>query len=138
MTDEAQIPEQILNNKNKHSVRCNYCYSLILKPQFGEYVEHEFEMPLMQQKHRKNTEIIETEVLKNFWCIDDIFTFENIGFSNTVDNRKFLICADCEMGPVGYHEIANKKCYVALKRVRHGSEPDAVMEPVTDEEENDV
>lgn len=41
MTDEAQIPEQILNNKNKHSVRCNYCYSLILKPQFGEYVEHE-------------------------------------------------------------------------------------------------
>lgn len=48
-----------------------------------------------------------------------MFTFENIGFSHTVDNYKYLICADCEMGPVGYHNITTKKCYVALERVKY-------------------
>jgi len=138
MTDETQIPDEILNNKNKNTVRCDFCYSLILKEQLGEYVENEFELPLMQQKHRGNNDKGEilTEMLRDFWLVGDIYTFENIGFSNTVDNRKFLICADCEMGPVGYHDIDNKKCYIALKRVRHGDEPEAVLEPEAVSEED--
>lgn len=48
-----------------------------------------------------------------------MFTFENIGFSHTIDDTKFLICADCEMGPVGYHSISTKKCFVALTRIKH-------------------
>lgn len=51
--------------------------------------------------------------------IDDMFTFENIGFSNTVGDYKYLICADCEMGPVGYHELSTKKNFIALTRVKH-------------------
>lgn len=53
-----------------------------------------------------------------------MFTFENIGFSHTVDNYKYLICADCEMGPVGYHNISTKKCYVALERVKYDETPE--------------
>ena len=68
-----------------------------------------------------------------------MFTFENIGFSNTVGDFKYLICADCDMGPIGkfssirayhrqdleiyffagYHVISTKKNYVALLRVKH-------------------
>lgn len=70
--------------------------------------------------HQKNKETVtQCELLKNYWTVNDMFTFENIGFSNTVQNKKYLICADCEMGPVGYHDIATKVCYVALKRVKH-------------------
>lgn len=62
---------------------------------------------------------METENLKHFWKVKDMFTFENIGFSNTVEMTKYLICADCEMGPVGYYDIRSKECFVALKRVKH-------------------
>lgn len=70
--------------------------------------------------HQKNKEsVTQCELLKSYWTVNDMFKFENIGFSHTVENKKYLICADCEMGPVGYHDILSKKCYVALKRVKH-------------------
>lgn len=80
---------------------------------------NEFSLPLMHQKHSKSIDELETEVFKEYWIIDDMFHFENIGFSNTVGNYKYLICADCEMGPVGYHDITTKTNYVALQRVKH-------------------
>lgn len=73
----------------------------------------------MHQKQTKTADELESEEYKEFWIIDDMFTFENIGFSNQVGNYKYLICADCEMGPVGYHDIETKKSYIALKRVKH-------------------
>lgn len=73
----------------------------------------------MHQKSKTVSADIEAEPLSHYWVVDDMFTFENIGFSNTVENCKYLICADCEMGPVGYHDIASKSCFVALKRVKH-------------------
>ena len=30
-----------------------------------------------------------------------------------------LICADCEMGPVGYHDVETKKNYISLVRTKH-------------------
>lgn len=73
----------------------------------------------MHQKNTKNIEDIEKELLTKYWNVDDMFTFENIGFSNTVQNTKFLICADCDMGPVGYHDLTTKKSFIALNRVKH-------------------
>lgn len=78
----------------------------------------------MHQKKKPNQsqpqpQEMETENLKHFWKVKDMFTFENIGFSNTVETAKYLICADCEMGPVGYFDIISKECFVALKRVKH-------------------
>ena len=48
-----------------------------------------------------------------------MFDFDNVGFSNTVGQTKFLTCADCEIGPIGWHSLETKKSYVALKRVKH-------------------
>lgn len=48
-----------------------------------------------------------------------MYTFENIGFSNTVGNIKYLACADCELGPIGYYDTDTKVSYVALARVTH-------------------
>lgn len=46
-----------------------------------------------------------------------MYTFENIGFSHTVENKKYLSCADCEVGPLGYHDLDTKDIYLAMSRV---------------------
>ena len=60
------------------------------------------------------------EILQEHWMVSDMFTFENVGFSMTVDSIKYLACADCECGPIGWHDINEKtKFYVAVARVGH-------------------
>uniref|UniRef100_A0A182NB53 Guanine nucleotide exchange factor MSS4 n=1 Tax=Anopheles dirus TaxID=7168 RepID=A0A182NB53_9DIPT len=107
--------------KNKTSVKCPHCGSLILRPANSEIDHSEFDLPLAKQKRQTadKDEDFTRETLKDFWVVPDMYTFENIGFSNTVDNRKYLICADCEVGPIGYHDLATKKSYIALARVKH-------------------
>ncbi|OLY78108.1 putative guanine nucleotide exchange factor MSS4-like protein [Smittium mucronatum] len=40
-----------------------------------------------------------------FWCVSDVFKFENIGMSKPVEgDLRYLICADCDCGPLGYHD----------------------------------
>lgn len=86
----------------------------------NEFTFPQFALPLIhQKKHSQKVDELETEVFRDFWMVDDMFTFENIGFSNTVGDYKYLICADCEMGPVGYHELSTKKNFIALTRVKH-------------------
>ena len=61
------------------------------------------------------------ETLHDFWFVDDMFTFENVGFSNTLEGKKYLVCADCEVGPIGYHDLSDAKAfYVAISRVKNG------------------
>jgi hypothetical protein len=48
-----------------------------------------------------------------------MFDFDNLGFSKTVKDVKYLICADCEIGPIGWHSLETKKSYVAVSRVKH-------------------
>lgn len=55
----------------------------------------------MHQNHSRNLDELETQSFIEYWIIDDMFTFENIGFSNPVGDYKYLICADCDMGPIG-------------------------------------
>lgn len=70
---------------------------------------------------KKSDQTSEGETLGDFWMVEDMFIFENVGFCNTVENMKYLICADCEVGPVGYHDIRNKKeFYIAHDRVKYG------------------
>ena len=33
---------------------------------------------------------------------------------------KYLSCADCDLGPIGYHDLNTKFSYVALSRVAAG------------------
>ncbi|EDV59337.1 guanine nucleotide exchange factor MSS4 homolog [Drosophila erecta] len=119
MTEEADFSEQITDGKNKSNVRCQFCNSLMLKAQEGAYNQEKVDVPLMMQKQDQTADSLNSEPLKDFWLVKDMMTFENIGFSNTVDGRKFLVCADCERGPVGYHDLSTRHCFLALQRVVH-------------------
>lgn len=60
------------------------------------------------------------ETLSDFWVVNNMYTFDNVGFTNTVGTIKYLICADCEVGPIGMHDINDKTAfYLAVERVRY-------------------
>ena len=62
----------------------------------------------------------QVENLNKYWLVGDMMTFENVGFLKTVNGIKYLICADCEIGPIGYHDTQKQKqYYVAVGRVKY-------------------
>lgn len=107
------------DGKNMKWVVCQFCGSKVLRPNSGRYLEREFILPLISAKNQEPAEP-EREKLMQFWLVGDMFTFENVGFSKTVNTTKYLVCADCEIGPIGFLDIQEKnKHYVALGRVKH-------------------
>lgn len=82
--------------------------------------EPTFDIPLMFQKsdYLKNLDKkMETEKISKWVCVTDMFAFENVGFSHPYEGRKFLICADCELGPIGVFDEPNNKYLIALSRI---------------------
>ena len=60
------------------------------------------------------------ETLTDFWVVNDMYSFDNVGFSKTVGTVKYLTCADCEIGPIGFHDTEVKdEFYIAVDRVQH-------------------
>ncbi|XP_067913010.1 guanine nucleotide exchange factor MSS4 [Heterodontus francisci] len=79
-------------------------------------------LPSMRQRVALGTEesSVEGTCYKEHWFVDDMYTFENVGFTKNVNNIKYLVCADCEIGPLAGHCLDDKKSfYVALDRVQH-------------------
>lgn len=117
-------------NKNKTKLRCERCDSLILQELSGTHatLETAVEIPMMRLKKElvvgsngaSDQKQIESEKVTEFWLVRDMFTFENVGFTNTIDNKKYLICADCEIGPIGFQSLDKPdEFYVSLTRVKH-------------------
>lgn len=102
-------------DKNAKQIVCERCQSKILPPKMGTYEESEFELHPMKKKKEDDEEI--PEKLKQFFRVEDMFDFDNIGFTKAVGDVKYLICADCEIGPLGYSQA--NKCYIALARVAY-------------------
>ena len=78
-------------------------------------------LPLMSEKYKIGTKPT-VETMADHWLVQDMFDFENVGFTKNVDNLKFLICADCERGPIGWHVLTESdKFYVSCTRVKYGN-----------------
>ncbi|CAH8623116.1 unnamed protein product [Heterobilharzia americana] len=79
------------------------------------------ELPVLAKKSDLSnpSKAFPTELTQNFWCVNDIYTFENVGFTNSVSTFRYLTCADCELGPLGFHDTQEgppSAYYVALTR----------------------
>lgn len=108
--------------KNIKAVLCQRCGSKVLCPGMAVYAEKELFLPSMRKKSGSfGTEgSVDGDTLKSFWLVDNMFDFENVGFTNDVGRIKYLICADCEIGPIGWHCLDDKQSYyIALERVTH-------------------
>ena len=53
------------------------------------------------KKKSENQTAEDGETIQACLRVHDMYDFENIGFSKPVDSVKYLICADCEAGPIG-------------------------------------
>jgi len=100
-------------SKNEKQLVCVRCSSKILPPGLGTFVESEFQLAPFKKEQEEN--------VKHFYRVEDMFDFDNLGFTHTVDNIKFLSCADCELGPIGYHDLNTRRSFVAVSRVQTAS-----------------
>ncbi|XP_043289157.1 guanine nucleotide exchange factor MSS4 [Venturia canescens] len=105
------------DGKNITTISCSHCPSKILNRGTATLINQEFSLPYVRRKEEGETD--ERESISEYWLVEDVYTFENILVSKTADNVKYLACADCERGPIGWHDIPTKKSYLALCRVRH-------------------
>ncbi|GAB6025809.1 hypothetical protein CHUAL_011786 [Chamberlinius hualienensis] len=111
------------SGKNAVVVSCQRCPSKLLSIDVGDYKEAKFIIPLMSKKPKMSESTgeaaIEGDLLTQFWTVDSIYKFDNMGFTNTVNNMKYLLCADCEIGPIGVYDMTSEISYLALERVTH-------------------
>ncbi|XP_025990985.1 guanine nucleotide exchange factor MSS4 homolog [Solenopsis invicta] len=103
--------------KNKDKIYCTFCPSKMLNAGVARLINMDFPLPYIHSKAEDKAN--QSETISDYWLIEDMYTFENIGVSHTVGNVKYLACADCERGPVGWHDLSTKKSYIALCRVKH-------------------
>ena len=133
---QAEEAEQFSENevtadgKNVNTVMCTQCGSIVLRAQTAIFEEGTAtELPLPYQKKRKGgpsigdeageAHEVQTEQHDRWWTVTDMFAFENVGFTHSFRGTKFLACADCEIGPIGFVCAETGKFLVAVKRVRH-------------------
>lgn len=108
-------------NRNAYQVRCPQCGSLILSPSIATYCpEKPYPLPLCRQK--KDGVSVEKERIDSWWRVEKMLDFDNIGFTHASEGVKYLVCADCEMGPVGYLSLESQAHYIAISRVTHGNQ----------------
>ncbi|KAJ3364177.1 hypothetical protein GGF32_002557 [Allomyces javanicus] len=62
-----------------------------------------------------------------YFAVPSMMHFENVGFSKTVgDGVKYLCCADCDLGPLGFMRTApghKPTCYLKVARLRYKVPP---------------
>ncbi|XP_076801606.1 guanine nucleotide exchange factor MSS4-like [Clavelina lepadiformis] len=107
---------EALVKKNPGKILCEKCGSVILLENAAVWTEvpDGIFLPAMKTTDGEGAKGYE------FWTVSDMFAFENVGFCNTVENIKYLACADCEIGPIGAHILSDKKTfYVSPLRVKH-------------------
>ncbi|KAM9859567.1 guanine nucleotide exchange factor MSS4 isoform 1-T2 [Aulostomus maculatus] len=118
--DKAELVSE--DGKNRKSVLCQRCGSKVLCPGMAIFAEKELVLPSMRKKSGLSAAegSVDSDTLTAHWLVDDVYTFENVGFTKDVGRIKYLICADCEIGPIGWHCLDDKKSfYVAVERVNH-------------------
>ncbi|GFX21405.1 guanine nucleotide exchange factor MSS4 [Trichonephila clavipes] len=105
------------DGKNVKQIKCQRCPSTILVPGIATLVTHEFLLPDPEMTGKKDK--TSDDSLNKYWCVDNMYAFENVGFSKTVDGVKYLICADCEIGPIGWHDLNTKLSYVSVCKISY-------------------
>ncbi|RUS28661.1 rab interactin-like proteing factor [Jimgerdemannia flammicorona] len=110
--------------KNAYDIFCprEGCRSIVLKKGAATWMERDsLKLALPTDPPSTTTDGPPTQP---YWVLTNMMDFENIGFSHTVDTTKYLSCADCDIGPLGYHDLGapEKEYLIAVERVRYRRE----------------
>ncbi|KIK95209.1 hypothetical protein PAXRUDRAFT_827235 [Paxillus rubicundulus Ve08.2h10] len=118
---------------NKYDLLCpRGCRSVILKSGVGKWIERSG-VEMNTPGHPLNPALAPLPVppeTTQWWLVTPSpMAFENIGFSRPVASAgdssalpkllTFLICADCDVGPLGWSEEGGKEFWLACSRVKY-------------------
>lgn len=77
------------------TLHCPKCQLIIIKKQYLLETELDYDLPSIKK-------IQPEEAVRKFCKVNNQMDFENIGVSHSMQGKKFLCCADCELGPFGF------------------------------------
>ncbi|EFO92863.1 hypothetical protein CRE_10270 [Caenorhabditis remanei] len=101
---------------NENTLICKICQTVvILKNMTTEWLDEERDLPLPRQK--KGIEYAQTEPVHGYFGVKDIFAFENVGFTRSSEGKRYLVCGECEQGPVGFVDPATEMNYITPNRL---------------------
>eukprot|EP01113_Clastostelium_recurvatum_P035073 TRINITY_DN483_c0_g1_i3.p1 TRINITY_DN483_c0_g1~~TRINITY_DN483_c0_g1_i3.p1 ORF type:complete len:143 (+),score=19.45 TRINITY_DN483_c0_g1_i3:107-535(+) len=116
--------------KNAKRIKCRLCNCLILREHIGvlqdrEIFLHHSRQPRVVEEPAPAATAPAGETVRNFWVVDDMFRFENIGFTKPIDDPasphtttyKYLTCADCEKEVLGIQIGGEAHLYLSCERV---------------------
>ncbi|ORZ21164.1 Mss4-like protein [Absidia repens] len=113
-------------NKNKADLLCpkSDCQCVILRKNTAVLVQRDGDKLSLPETSLPTDALIDQDKDKDeiqFWCLADMMDFDNVGFSKTIGTVKYLSCADCDLGPIGYHDTASapKEYLVSIQRARY-------------------
>ncbi|KAK9448279.1 Mss4-like protein [Limtongia smithiae] len=121
-------------DKNAHKIYCpfNNCSSLIMLPGVG-VLSRRGKIPKEAFDSDRAEKIVDDEAKPEgatdddgelFWVVADPFHFENLGFSKSSSSGiKYLACADCDRGPLGYHDPQRPEYLLSAKSVLYMAPP---------------
>ncbi|CDW55270.1 TPR 1 and TPR 11 and RPAP3 C and Mss4 domain cont aining protein [Trichuris trichiura] len=113
-SNRANANKNQSNEVSSGALSCPKCSSLILNAGLGKRVFMKRSLPELTLKADGGVNL---QVLSEFVRVDDIYTFQNIGFSRNAGDVRYLLCADCEIGPLGIFEPKTELSFVAVERV---------------------
>ncbi|BHF75541.1 hypothetical protein SprV_0501863700 [Sparganum proliferum] len=123
---------------NSENICCPRCFCIVFRKNTAFLTDKEFMLPVIARKSDLTTQSEEfpRELTSQFWTVNVMTDFENVGFCNAVGTIKYLVCADCEIGPIGYHDTSvtqPPEFHIACCRVTPAQPEDSVSStPATD------
>ncbi|KAI7901714.1 putative guanine nucleotide exchange factor mss4 [Cokeromyces recurvatus] len=110
------------NGKNNADILCpkENCNCVILRKNTASLVERDGSKLALPESALPANTLLNADDDTHFWHVSNMMDFENVGFSTTMGTTKYLSCADCDLGPIGYHDTTNPKEFVvSIKRARY-------------------
>ncbi|KAG2068627.1 Mss4-like protein [Suillus decipiens] len=100
----------------------NGCGSLILKAGVGRLVERDSLDITKEPLHPDLPALPVPPATAHWWLVTpNMMEFENIGFTRPAQQDaqkiKYLICAECDLGPLGWCEEGGNEFWLACSRV---------------------
>ncbi|PAV63339.1 hypothetical protein WR25_25461 [Diploscapter pachys] len=111
--------DELLNEdeKNFYKIVCRRCESVFFPEGAVRYIKAGKPIDLRVMTHQGKGEP-GYEKISWWWYTEDDMAFDTIGWQ-TINRKKYLMCGDCELGPVGVRSEDNKRFWVAVERCKY-------------------
>lgn len=121
-TMEEFVNAQGLNTK---ALFCRECGSQFISEEKAEQVEHEQSQLHFQQLANANNDSPPQEISSVFWKVPSVWDFDNIAQTRKVEisgeagakPNVYLLCGDCEKGPVAVRWNETEPFYISHSKV---------------------